>query len=100
MGFDVAIACILVCLSVRKFRGPLGWAIKEALRRNWSCTRLDCVFILALCPWRYARGLRGLGLPPGGTKRLDVSFAFAFGLPDAPSDLPLYADFGPSDLPL
>lgn len=61
---------------------------------------LYCVFIVALCLWRYARGLRGLGLPPGGTKRLDVSFAFAFGLPDAPSDLPLYADFGPSDLPL
>lgn len=100
MGCDVAIACILVCLSVRKFRGPLKWAIKKALRRNQTCARRDCANIEAPWPSCYARGLRGLGLPPGGTKRLDVSFAFAFGLPDAPSDLPLYADFGPSDLPL
>ena len=37
----------------------------------------------------YDRGLRGLGLPLGGTKRLEVSDAFAFGLPAPPSDLPL-----------
>ena len=41
---------------------------------------------------------RPAGLPPGGTKRLDVSEAFGFGLPlAAPAGLPLKP---PSDLPL
>ena len=44
--------------------------------------------------------LRADGLPPGGTKRLDVSFALALGLAGPASDLPLYAGFPPSDLPL
>ena len=37
----------------------------------------------------YDRGLRSLGLPVGGTNRLEVSDALAFGLLAPPSDLPL-----------
>lgn len=50
----------------------------------------NCGAIYRLGALRFGAALRGDGLPPGGTNRLDVSLAFGLGLAlAAPTDLPL-----------
>ena len=72
------------CLSFAEFRAPLDRAIKLPLQITMPSKRRQCVEIVAsyyrLGALRFGAP-RPAGLPPGGTKRLDVSEAFGFGLP-------------------